>query len=146
MDEDLAEDLPSIIKDKTKIGKTRLPSSKIKKQRTSKIKKSRKQKKPIEEIELNINASLIQVGDRQLGDRLSNKEPSINIKASSYYMNNREYFINFINTIFRKYSKELKEGEEVTCDSLTQSKSKDFSLMIHQQIVRDYINLYTPLY
>jgi hypothetical protein len=144
LDEDLAEDLPSIIKDKTKIGKTRLPSSKITKQRTSKIKKSRKQKKPIEEIELNINASLIQVGDRQLGDRLSNKEPSINIKASSYYMNNREYFINFINTIFRKYSKELKEGEEVTCESLTQSKSKDFSLMIHQQIVRDYINLYTP--
>jgi hypothetical protein len=142
----------------TKIGRTILPGSKINKSKINKSKinkskinkskinksKVKKFRNPIEEIELNINASLIQVGDRQLGDRLGEKEPNINIKASSYYMNNREYFINFINTIFRKYSKELKEGEEVTCDSLTQSKSKDFSLMIHQQIVRDYINLYTP--
>ena len=56
-------------------------------------------------------------------------------------------FINFINSTFRKYGKLLKEQDKeggITCDSLNNSKSKSFSLMIHQQIVRDYINIYTP--
>ena len=126
-----------------KLKKIKLPGKKIDR---SKIKKKRK-KKSVEEIILDIPATLIQIEDRQIGDRLADKEPSVNIKAPAYYMNNREYFINFINSIFRKYSKIIKSQEEegaITCDSLSRSKSKAFSLMIHQQIVRDYINVYTP--
>ena len=122
--------------------KTRLPG-KINK---SKIRKKR-EKKTIDEIILDIPATLIQVDERELGDRLNEKEPNVNIKAPAYYMNNREMFINFINSTFRKYGKLLKEQDEeggITCDSLNNSKSKSFSLMIHQQIVRDYINIYTP--
>ncbi len=132
-------DKPKKIK---KIGKTKLPGKKIDK---AKIKK-KKIKRPIEEIVLDIPATLIQIDDRQIGDRIKDREPSVNIKANAYYMNDREYFINFINSLFNKYSKILKNTDEgdITCESLSQSKSTDFSLMIHQQIVRDYINVYTP--
>ena len=111
-----------------------------------KIKRKKRQKEEIEDVVLEVPASLIQIEDRPIGDRLQSKEPSVNIKAPAYYLNNREYFINFINSIFKDYGDILKseEKEELTCDSLKKSKSKSFSLMIHQQIVRDYINLYTP--
>jgi len=110
-------------------------------------KQKRKRKlKEIEEIVLEVPATLIELDETPLGNRLKPKEPSINIKTDSYYMNNREYFINFINTIFKDYGDDLKkEGKsDITCESLYKSKSKSFSLMIHQQIVRDYINIYTP--
>jgi hypothetical protein len=125
-----------------KIGKTKLPG-KIDK---SKIKKKKRVQRPVEEIVLDIPATLVQIEDRQIGDRIKEREPSVNIKANAYYMNDREYFINFINSLFNKYSKKLKSQDEgdITCDSLNKAKSKDFSLMIHQQIVRDYINVYTP--
>jgi len=141
------DQLPKKLNSKTrlpgKINKSKINKSKINK---SKIRKKR-EKKTIDEIILDIPATLIQVDDRELGDRLNEKEPNVNIKAPAYYMNNREMFINFINSTFRKYGKLLKEQDKeggITCDSLNNSKSKSFSLMIHQQIVRDYINIYTP--
>mgnify|MGYP001180283377 CR=1 FL=1 len=142
MDETKSELTPEQTKPK-KLKKIKLPGKKIDK---SKLKKKRK-KKSIDEIILDIPATLIQIEDRQIGDRLAEREPSVNIKAPAYYMNNREYFINFINSIFRKYSKIIKSQEEegaISCESLSKAKSKAFSLMIHQQIVRDYINVYTP--
>ena len=62
---------------------------------------------------------------------------TINIKAPAYYLNNREYFVNFINSTFREYGALLNDPEEkdMTCDSLSQAKKGDFSLMTHQMIV-----------
>jgi hypothetical protein len=69
---------------------------------------------------------------------------NINIRSSSYYMNNREMFIKFINRIFQPYKRELEENiENISCDSIGQNAG-EFSLLTHQKIVRDYINLYTP--
>ena len=82
--------------EKLKVEAKNLLSDYEKKIDRSKIKKKRK-KKTVEEIILDIPATLIQIEDRQIGDRLADKEPSVNIKAPAYYMNNREYFINFIN-------------------------------------------------
>ena len=63
------------------------------------------------------------------------------ITASSYYMNNREIFINFMSSLFAKYKKELAAEAILppTCE-----RSEEFSLMTHQKIVRDYLSLYTP--
>ena len=59
-------------------------------------------------------------------------------------MNNREKFINFINSLFEPYHKEMLENtENISCDVIGKSSSK-FSLLTHQKIVRDYLNLYTP--
>ena len=77
-----------------------------------------------------------------LKNRLPEQEPVIKIKSNSYYLNNRQIFINFINSLFSPYRDSIlaESAESVSCDS----KSDGFSLMTHQEIVRDYINLYTP--
>jgi hypothetical protein len=108
--------------------------------------KKKRTKKEIETVQLEVPATEIQVADRPLGERLGPKSPNIFIKAPAYYMNNREIFINFLNSLFRPYADKLKEQtlEDVSCDKMLKSKSNKFSLMIHQQIVRDYINIYSP--
>ena len=76
--------------------------------------------------------------------RLPPKKPHVNIKVSSYFMNNREKFVNFINSLFGSYRDEVMDDTtEISCDSIGQS-SGEFSLLTHQKLVRDYLNLYTP--
>jgi len=83
--------------------------------------------------------------ERGLNQRLPEAQPSVNIRAGAYYRNNREIFVNFINSLFAPYKDQLDaEGANVTCDTLREAKSGEFSLLTHQSIVRDYINLYTP--
>lgn len=84
------------------------------------------------------------MGDTDLTQRLPKRDPPVNIKVGSYIMNNREVFVNFINSLFEPYKRELEETKEsISCDNLGKS-SGDFSLLTHQKIVRDYLNLYTP--
>lgn len=85
--------------------------------------------------------SRIKIGDTLVVDRMWPKAPPINLRANSYYMNNRKIFINFINTLFEPYRQALEEERKnVSCDR----GSGSFALMTHQAIVRDYMNLYTP--
>ena len=88
--------------------------------------------------------TMIDFGDTDLVKRLPKRESPINIKVSSYYMNNRELFINFINSLFEPYRLELQRNKEsISCDTIGNTSSS-FSLLTHQKIVRDYMNLYTP--
>ena len=83
--------------------------------------------------------------ERELSSKLPAPQPSVNIRAGAYYRNNREIFVNFINSLFAPYKDELiEESKNLTCDSMNEAKSGAFSLLTHQSIVRDYINLYTP--
>ena len=51
-------------------------------------------------------------------------------------MNNSEIFVNFVTTLFQPYKAEIEEeGSKLTCDSLKRAKSKDFSLMTHQNLL-----------
>jgi hypothetical protein len=62
-------------------------------------------------------------------------------------MNNREIFINFINSLFEPYKKEFESSRKnITCDTIGNEKDdgSGFSLLTHQKIVRDYLNLFTP--
>jgi hypothetical protein len=66
------------------------------------------------------------------------------LKTPAYYNNNREKFIQFINQLFTPYKEEMAAmGDNISCDSLTQTTA-DFSPLIHQKIVKDYLNNYTP--
>lgn len=88
--------------------------------------------------------TLVEIGETPLNERLPKASAPVIIKVSSYYMNNREYFINFINSIFEPYRKEMEENQDnISCDTIGQTGT-DFSLLTHQKIVRDYMNLYTP--
>ena len=75
--------------------------------------------------------------------RLPKPDVPVNIRASSYYLNNREIFMTFINSLFSQYRDDLlDDAANVSCES--RKESTEFSLLTHQRIVRDYLNLYTP--
>ena len=107
-------------------------------------KKKRLTEKPEKGVAVLGPETLVDIGDTALVKRLPKKSTPVLIKVSSYYMNNREIFINFINSLFEPYRKELAENKEsISCDTIGKTSS-DFSLLTHQKIVRDYMNLYTP--
>jgi hypothetical protein len=107
-------------------------------------KKKRLTEKPEKGVAILGPETLVQIGDTDLTKRLPKKSPPVIIKVSSYYMNNREIFINFINSLFEPYRQEMQENKEgISCDTIGQTNT-DFSLLTHQKIVRDYLNLYTP--
>ena len=86
---------------------------------------------------------MIQIGDTSLNKRLP-APPVYDIRASSYYMNNREIFVNFINNLFEPYKEDLlDETKNISCDNIGKDTGQ-LDLLTHQKIVRDYINLYTP--
>jgi hypothetical protein len=101
----------------------------------------RKTKKPIGVV-LEGPVSMLKIGDAILTERLGRKDPGFSVRASSYYMNNREIFVNFMSSLFGPYKEELrKEAGKASCD---RADDAEFVPMPHQKIVRDYINIYTP--
>ena len=87
---------------------------------------------------------MVKIGDTDLTERLPIRKPPINIKVSSYYMNNREIFVNFINSLFEPYRIEVQNNKEnISCDAIGKTNT-NFDLLTHQKIVRDYMNMYTP--
>ena len=107
-------------------------------------KKGRKTKKPAKGMVILGPETVIDLTQENMIKRLPKKLPPVLIKVSSYYMNNREIFINFINSLFEPYRLELQQNKEnISCDDIGNTSS-DFSLLTHQKIVRDYMNLYTP--
>ncbi len=108
-------------------------------------KKRVRKTKPIEKgIAVLGPETVLDLGDEQITRRLPKKAPPVIIKVASYYMNNREIFVNFINSLFEPYRQELQSNKEnISCDDIGNTSS-DFSLLTHQKIVRDYMNLYTP--
>jgi len=86
----------------------------------------------------------IQLNNRNVVTQLPPKQPKVNIKVASYIMNNREIFVNFINSLFKPYRKEILDDKNIiTCDDIGKNTT-EFSLLTHQKIVRDYLNLYSP--
>ena len=85
------------------------------------------------------------IGSVALRERM--RPPSEKIVASPYFMNNRKIFVDFINKFFETRYKDVlgKEGQ-ITCKQISNAKtdSAAMSLFPHQQIVKDYLNLYTP--
>ncbi len=106
--------------------------------------KKRKTDKPEKGVAVLGPDVVVEIGDTDLRKRIPVRNPPVNIKVASYIMNNREIFVNFINSLFEPYKKELEENKEsISCDTIGKTSS-DFSLLTHQKIVRDYMNLYTP--
>jgi len=107
-------------------------------------KKERKTKKVEKGVAVLGDEVIARIGDTDLKNRLPKKEPPVIVKVSSYYMNNREIFVNFINSLFEPYRRELEENKDaISCETIGKTGS-NFSLLTHQKIVRDYMNLYTP--
>ncbi len=85
---------------------------------------------------------MIPFGKTPLRDRMP-QQREVTVSVPSFYMNNRKMFVQVINDLFDGYKQNLlDESQDVSCDTL--HSGSNISLMTHQQIVRDYMNLYTP--
>ena len=85
----------------------------------------------------------IMLGDTNLKDRLGEVMKSVN-SVSRYYLDNREVFTSFLHKLFSEYKEEILQEEDTNTCEQQMDKSKPFTLLTHQKIVRDYLSLYTP--
>jgi len=107
-------------------------------------KKTRITEKPEKGVAILGPETLVQFGDTDLRKRIPKKREQVLIKASSYFMNNREKFVDFINSLFSRYRDEIAENKDsISCDTIGKT-STNFSLLTHQKIVRDYMNIFSP--
>ena len=133
-------------KEKMKTKKSMIADDKIRKTAKPKL-KVRSLNGELQDIDVDvdeeeIDSTLVVIDDVPLEKRLPPPQPNIIIRKPSYYQNNRQMFINFINSAFTDYRQDIiDDSKQVSCDSA----SGDFKeLLTHQKIVRDYINIYTP--
>ena len=106
-----------------------------------------KTKPAIEKAEENLDdvdltTSIIRT--QAVSERLPKEREKNVIMAPSYYMNNRKIFVRKLNKMLEPREAELLKSNDadISCDR--QGGSDEFSLLLHQEIVRDYLNLYTP--
>lgn len=119
----------------------------IQEQEEVKTKKPRKKGKmkivPDAEDISDVDLTTAMIRTQKVADRLPKEREKIVIKAPSYYMNNRKIFTQKLTELFKPYQKEILDNQEnASCDQ--GAKTRDFDLLTHQKIVRDYLNLYTP--
>jgi hypothetical protein len=69
----------------------------------------------------------------------------LTIRSSSYYMSNRKLYMQKLAHLFRTYGQELlDDSTQVSCERQGANPTGDRKLFIHQRIVREYLNIYTP--
>ena len=125
---------------------TEIQEEKIEAIVTEPKKRGRKPKQIVVEnadLDMDVDLTTAVIRTQTVADRLPKQREKNIIVAPPYYMNNRKLFIQKLNTILQPRELELRDSDEtVSCDS--RNGSDDFSLLSHQRIVRDYLNLYTP--
>jgi len=70
------------------------------------------------------------------------KPEKIVMKTSPYYMTNRKLYMQKLSELFKEYKSEI--AAEVNNASCERQSTEEFQMLIHQRIVRDYLNIYTP--
>jgi hypothetical protein len=123
-----------------------LPKGEVKKPRGKKEKEGEKKGRDLTRRE-NLDSLKGDVDVSSIAARLPvaslPKGPVTMIKASPYYMNNRKLFIEKLGPLFQEYKRELTTEEKVSSCS-SQKISSEVKLLVHQKVVRDYLNLYSP--
>lgn len=127
-----------------KLGKRQLPKDPELKVVSSIFKRTKK------ETEEDITISDMDIEVMIDGEAIKNRLPQetkfddITVVGKPYYMQNKQIFYNYLHTLFDKYEKEIDTSKPVTCDSLKEAKKGDFSLLIHQKIIKEYMRIYSP--
>lgn len=123
--------------------KERKPARKVQQIKVSEEEEEEKEEKPEkfeetkeEESDFNNISNIIEFIRRNKQGRIPNIE-------NAYYMNNRKRFVEFIKRRFGKYQEELASiTKPASCDSI--SSDKKLSLLVHQKLITDYLNKFTP--
>jgi superfamily II DNA or RNA helicase len=86
--------------------------------------------------------TMVEINNETIANRIGPKAEVNKIRASAYYLNNRQIFVNFVTGIFNKYKLDIaRDKKNASCEK---TDSSGFKLMSHQKLVRDYISQYTP--
>lgn len=102
----------------------------------------RKRGRPRIKIVSKMSTNDIILNNKILSSRLPKME-KIKHRVSNYYMNNRKIAVEKINQLFEPFRKELLNNKEsISCE--TTFDNGDFKPLLHQKIILDYLNLYTP--
>ena len=105
--------------------------------------KVKKQKGVEEEKGEDVDITSAVIRTQKVIDRLPKDKEKIKIKAPSYYMANRKIYVQKLAELFSPYRQDLTNTDNiVSCDN--RNVGNNFDLLTHQEIVRDYLNLYTP--
>ena len=102
---------------------------------------------PVKTIDKSVNLKKAELAGQTVSDLLPKQQPLMSekmvLRISPFYMNNRKLFIQKLGPMFADYKRELTSGQNApSCDK--KADSADFKPLIHQKVVRDYLNLYTP--
>lgn len=114
------------------------------------VKRGRKKKlvigEPTEADPSTIDITKAAIRNQNVGERLPKEREKIVIKAPSYYMNNRKIFVQKLAELFQPYRKEYMESmKQPVGQTLTKrEEAEEFKMLMHQKLVRDYLNLYSP--
>ena len=107
--------------------------------------KQRKTPKPVKGVSNIPIEEWVDVKNQPVIDRLPPPLPQPRLRVSGYYLNNRKKFVNFINSYFSEHRDEILNDQlSISCDDVGKDDNSEFKLLIHQKIVRDYLNLYSP--
>ena len=106
------------------------------------LKKAPRLNKKQQAIQENIQENMVVFSNDLFKELTKTKKPEI-VKASSYYMTNRRMFIQKLNSLFKKHAEELSQVDDanVSCEKRS---TEEFETLIHQKVVIDYLNLYSP--
>jgi len=108
-------------------------------------KKNNKKKKDgePEDTSNTVDLSRVKLGESLAISRLPPMKP-IKIRSSPIYMTNRTMYIQKLAKMFQPFREKMAQSESnISCDTNI-APGANMDLFIHQQVVRDYLNLYTP--
>ena len=81
----------------------------------------------------------------EVGPRLPKDRVQIRMATSPYYANNRKLFTDFMAKRLEPYAEKMRASlNEAARGCAGRAKGAAFELMMHQAVVRDYLNLFTP--
>lgn len=135
----LGEVLEPVVPATPEKGKTKTPKESTKGRKTKKADATAAAALP------NIPAKDREFAIRELGQRVPKQKEldRIVVRAPTYYMQNRKLYTQYLANLFKDFNKELlRESSIVTCDR--QGSTTNMELLIHQRIVREYLNVFTP--
>jgi hypothetical protein len=109
-----------------------------------KVEKSEKEEEPKKIVRIRKRKTDEPLKIKQQQQKLRKMDPHF-VRASPYYMANRKLYIQKLTPMFAKYKKLIDDDtRKASCEEAGKDEKKEFQLLIHQQVVRDYLNLFTP--
>jgi hypothetical protein len=124
------------------------PTTKVKPiaaEKPAEAKKPRKLKLKIKDngpTPVHIDLTTAKIKEQLISERLPQKMGKTTIRAPTYYMNNRKIYVQKMMDLLKPYKKDLEDAtKDISCDKRSDD---EFTLLTHQRVILDYLNLYTP--